>query len=109
MALFKQMIGRGTRLFPDEDKPGFDGPPERVDEEEIDAASNVVEDLVVEHNEPAFGHGNDDTLDPDDLKSEPRTTFCVDDIPVWVTAEAVHHLVPEIGASTRRSWLSGPT
>ena len=49
MALFKQMIGRGTRLFPDEDKlsfdiidysgatalfddPEFDGPPERVDE-----------------------------------------------------------------------------
>ncbi|HET6299156.1 MAG TPA: DEAD/DEAH box helicase family protein, partial [Kribbella sp.] len=47
MALFKQMIGRGTRLFPDEDKlsfdiidysgatalfsdPEFDGPPEQV-------------------------------------------------------------------------------
>ena len=24
MALFKQMIGRGTRLFPDEDKLSFD-------------------------------------------------------------------------------------
>ena len=53
LALFKQIIGRGTRLFPDEDKlsfdiidyagatrlfadPEFDGPPERVDREEVD-------------------------------------------------------------------------
>lgn len=111
MALFKQMIGRGTRLFPDEDKlsfdildysgatalfedPAFDGPPERVDEEEIDAEGNVVEELVVEENEPAFDHG-DDTLDPNDLEHEPRTKFYVDDIQVWVTAEAIYHLDPE--------------
>ena len=53
IALFKQMIGRGTRLFPDDDKlsfeiidysgasalfsdPEFDGPPEQVVREEID-------------------------------------------------------------------------
>ena len=59
MAMFKQMIGRGTRLFPDEDKlsfdiidysgasalfsdPEFDGPPERVEKEEIDDEGNVV-------------------------------------------------------------------
>ncbi len=71
MALFKQMIGRGTRLFPDEDKlsfdiidysgatalfsdPEFDGPPERVVEEEIDEEGDVVDDDVVEEPEPAF-------------------------------------------------------
>ena len=60
MALFKQMIGRGTRLFPDDDKltfdiidysgatalfedPEFDGPPERVDVDEIDDEGTVVE------------------------------------------------------------------
>ena len=51
--MFKQIIGRGTRLFPDEDKlsfdiidysgasalfsdPEFDGPPERVELKQID-------------------------------------------------------------------------
>ena len=74
MALFKQMIGRGTRLFPDEDKlsfdiidysgatalfgdPEFDGPPERVDREEIDEEGNVVDDTVVEEPEPTFDLG----------------------------------------------------
>ena len=68
MALFKQMIGRGTRLFPDEDKlsfdiidysgatalfsdPEFDGPPERVVDEAIDDDGDVVEDIVVEEPE----------------------------------------------------------
>ena len=69
MAMFKQMIGRGTRLFPDADKlsfdildysgatalfadPEFDGPPERVDREEIDETGEVVDDVVVEEPEP---------------------------------------------------------
>ena len=63
MAMFKQMIGRGTRLYPDEDKlsfdiidysgatalfsdPEFDGPPERVDEEEIDDEGDFVTETV---------------------------------------------------------------
>ncbi|MEO6469939.1 MAG: DEAD/DEAH box helicase family protein [Acidimicrobiia bacterium] len=113
MALFKQTIGRGTRLFPDEDKlsfeiidysgatalfedPEFDGPPERVIEEEIDGDGNVVEDDVVEEPEPEFDDGADDgTIDPDDLDEEPRAKFYVDDEQVWVTAEAVYQLDPE--------------
>lgn len=119
MALFKQMIGRGTRLFPDEDKlsfdiidysgatalfsdPEFDGPPERVDEEEIDSDGDVVVTTVVEEPEPPFdpGEGNgdsggDDALDPGDLDDPPRAKFYVDDIEVWVTAEATYHLDPE--------------
>src|SRR5229473_6078691 len=60
IGLFKQIIGRGTRLFPDEDKlsfdiidyagatalfedPDFDGLPERVDVEEIDDDGSVNE------------------------------------------------------------------
>jgi len=118
MAMFKQMIGRGTRLFPDEDKlsfdiidysgatalfsdPEFDGPPERVDHEEIDEEGNVVEDLVVEEPEPAFDPGeaaNTDgraSIDPDDLDHEPIAKFYVEDTEVWVTAEATYHLDPE--------------
>lgn len=112
MSLFKQMIGRGTRLFPDEDKlsfeildysgatalfedPEFDGPPERVIDEEIDGAGNVVEDLVVEQTEPEFGKDDDGSVNPDDLTAEPRAKFYVDDVQVWVTAEAVYHLNPE--------------
>jgi type I restriction enzyme R subunit len=110
MAMFKQMIGRGTRLFPDEDKlsfdiidysgatglfadPEFDGPPERVDEEEIDEDGNVVEETVVEQPEPTF-EPDDDSLDPDDLETEPKTKVYVDDTEVWVTAEAVYQLDP---------------
>jgi type I restriction enzyme, R subunit len=118
MAMFKQMIGRGTRLFPDEDKlsfdiidysgatalfsdPEFDGPPESVDEEEIDDDGNVVEEGVVEESEPIFDAGEDEetgsdgSVDPDDLDEEVRTKFYVDDTEVWVTAEAAYHLDPE--------------
>lgn len=112
MALFKQMIGRGTRLFPDEDKlsfdiidyasatslfadPEFDGPPEREEVEEIDDEGEVVDQPVVEEPEPAFEDPENDDVDPDDLDDEPRVKFYVDDVEVWVTAEAVYHLDPE--------------
>lgn len=114
MALFKQMIGRGTRLFPDEDKlsfdildysgatalfndPEFDGPPEQVVHEEIDAEGNVTEDTVVEQPTPALEttpvDGAPDDLTPDDLDEESSAEkFYVSDGEVWVTAEAVYHL-----------------
>jgi type I restriction enzyme R subunit len=114
MALFKQMIGRGTRLYPDEDKlsfdiidyadatalfndPEFDGPPERVDIEEIDEEGNVVEETAVMEPEPPLLDGIDsgDTIHPEDLQQEPRAKFYVDDVEVWVTAEATYHLDPE--------------
>lgn len=114
LALFKQIIGRGTRLFPDQDKLSFDiidyagatrlfndrkfdGPPERIDREEVDEQGNVVEETVVEEPEPPFeAHGTDShSIDPDDLDVAPRAKFYVDDVEVWVTAEAVYHLDPE--------------
>ncbi len=113
IAMFKQMIGRGTRLFPDEDKlsfdiidysgatalfsdPEFDGPPERVDRDEIDDEGNVVDDTVVEEPEPIFDPGDiDGSIDPDDLETEPKAKFYVDDTEVWITAEATYHLDSE--------------
>jgi type I restriction enzyme, R subunit len=118
MALFKQMIGRGTRLFPDEDKlsfdiidysgatalfndPEFDGPPEQVVYEEIDDEGKVTDDTVVEQPQPIFDPGDTadtgnapDDIPPEDLDEEPLTKFYVDDAEVWVTAEAVYHLDP---------------
>ncbi|MGC2373415.1 MAG: DEAD/DEAH box helicase family protein [Solirubrobacteraceae bacterium] len=114
LALFKQIIGRGTRLFPDGDKlsfniidyagattlfsdPKFDGPPERIDREEIDDEGNVVEETVVEEPEPSFEPNDADrhSIDPHDLDVPPQAKFYVDDVEVWVTAEAVYHLDPQ--------------
>ena len=114
LALFKQIIGRGTRLFPDEDKLSFDiidyagatslfndrkfdGPPERVDREEVDEEGNVVEETVVEEPEPLFEPDDTDShsIDPDDLDVVPRAKLYVDDVEVWITAEAVYHLDPQ--------------
>jgi len=107
-------------LFPDEDKlsfdiidyagatalfadPEFDGPPERVDQEEIDDEGNVVEDTTVEEPAPAFDPtgnsdptgGDDGSVDPRDLDVEPTAKFYIEDTEVWVTAEASYHLDPE--------------
>jgi type I restriction enzyme R subunit len=124
MALFKQMIGRGTRLFPDEDKlsfeiidysgatalfsdPEFDGPPERVVNEEIDDEGTVVDGGIADdfgvlgQPDPEFGDeregatGPDGTIDPRDLDAEPRARFYVDGVEVWITAEATYQLDPE--------------
>jgi type I restriction enzyme R subunit len=117
MAFFKQIIGRGTRLFPDEDKlsfdiidysgatalfndPEFDGPPEQVVREEIDDEGNVTEDTVVEEPEPIFEPTGSPVgtaglqISPDDINEEPLAKFYVDDAEVWVTAEAIYHLDP---------------
>jgi type I restriction enzyme R subunit len=124
MALFKQMIGRGTRLFPDEDKlsfeiidysgatalfsdPEFDGPPERVVNEEIDDEGTVVDGGIADESgmlgqpdldfgdEREGGTGPDGTIDPRDLDAEPRARFYVDGVEVWITAEATYQLDPE--------------
>lgn len=110
MALFKQMIGRGTRLFPDEDKlsfeiidyagatalfedPDFDGPPEHIVAEEIDENGDITTSPEV--NEPEPTPPSDDSVDPDDVEPEARSKYYVDDVEVWVTAEAVYQLDQE--------------
>ena len=113
ISLFKQIIGRGTRLFPDDDKLSFDiidyagatalfedrefdGPPERVDVDEIDDDGTVVEPLVVEEPEPPFESADDDAeIDPDDAEDDQPHKFYVRDTEVWVTAEWVRYLDPD--------------
>jgi type I restriction enzyme R subunit len=113
MAMFKQIIGRGTRLFPDEGKlsfdiidyaqatnlfadSSFDGPPERIDREEIDDEGNIVEATVVEEPVPESGfehEGNGGaTVDPIHVEPQRRAKFYVEDTEVWVTAEAIYYL-----------------
>lgn len=111
IAMFKQIIGRGTRLFPDEDKlsfeiidysgatalfedPEFDGPPERVEEEEIDDEGNVVDEVVLVEPTPTLEPIPEDGMDPEELDDETTTKFYIDDLEVWVTAEAIYHLNP---------------
>ena len=113
IALFKQIIGRGTRLFPDDDKlsfdiidyagatalfedPEFDGPPERVNVEEIDDDGSVTEPPLVEEPEPSFEPGEGDAeIDPDDAEDDSPRKFYVGETQVWVTAEWVRYLDPE--------------
>lgn len=113
MAFFKQMIGRGTRLFPDADKlsfdiidyagatrlfsdPEFDGPPERIDVEEIDAEGHLAEETVVAEQQPETVEGDDqrEAIDPDEFDQPLRMKYYVEDGEVWVTAEGIYHLSP---------------
>ncbi len=113
MTMFKQIIGRGTRVYEDADKfsfdiidysgatvlfadPEFDGPPERVDRETIDEQGEVVEELVVAEPEPPYGdtasHGE---LDEADIESRADRVFYVgDEEKVWVVGEALYELDP---------------
>jgi type I restriction enzyme R subunit len=114
MVEFKQIIGRGTRLYPDDDKltfdiidysgatalfedPAFDGPPERVDEEEIDDAGEIVSPPLVEAPEPQF---ETDTREVDQEALEDDSTarkFYVDEGDAWVTAEGFYLPDPDGG------------
>ena len=113
VALFKQIIGRGTRLDPDTNKwqfeiidycgatrlfedPEFDGPPLVETEEEIDETGEVV-DRIEEVNEPAVYEPDADLDEPGeaDLDSDETVRkFYVDDEPVWVVAEGVFRIDP---------------
>ena len=115
MALFKQIIGRGTRLAPDEDKlsfeiidysgatalfedPGFDGPPEVVIEEEIDDEGEVVPQPVVEEPTPKYEHTPETPPTAEALDDDDRVRkFYVGDEPVWIVSEGVWQLEREGG------------
>jgi type I restriction enzyme R subunit len=116
MALFKQIIGRGTRLDPDTDKwqfevidycgasalfedAEFDGPPLAEVEEEIDENGDVTHSVGEVHEpEPEFGEPATAPT-PDDFEADDNAQkFFVDDEPVWVVAEGVFRL----DASTNR-------
>ena len=108
---FKQIIGRGTRLYPDEDKltfeiidysgatalfedPEFDGPPEAPPlVEEIDEDGKTIRTSEVSEPEPAYGEpgGSEGAADPDELESAGARKFYVDEGPAaYVAAEGFY-------------------
>lgn len=109
---FKQIIGRGTRLYPDEDKlsfeiidysgatelfedPEFDGPPERVITEEIGEQGEVVEATEVAEPEPEYEAS--DEVDVSDLEEDGARKLYVEDRAVWVVAEGYYVTDPQDG------------
>lgn len=111
---FKQIIGRGTRLYPDEDKlsfeiidysgatalfedPEFDGPPEMIVEETINADGDPIgEPNVFEMGQPIadepVGGATEESLEA--VKHE---KLYVDDEAVYLVAEGFYLPDPESG------------
>lgn len=116
MVQFKQIIGRGTRLFPDKDKlwftiidyagttrlfsdPDFDGIPEFVSQEEIDEIGKQVPESyrVIEGEEIEEEEVEVIAEVPqlsDELEGEIRKYY-VDDVVVQIVHEMVYVLDPE--------------
>ncbi len=109
---FKQIIGRGTRVYEDVDKlsfeiidysgatrlfedPEFDGPAERVATEEIDENGDVQAELVVAEPEQPFGEPGE--LDEEEVAEEAREKLYVGDAPVYLVAEGYRILDPATG------------
>jgi len=112
MVQFKQIIGRGTRLFPDKDKlwftiidyagatrlftdPDFDGFPEYVSQEEIDEYGNQV----AESKKVLIEEAEEETLvyEPLELvEEEPEIKkYYVDGVEVQIVHEMAYELDPE--------------
>ena len=109
---FKQIIGRGTRLYPDADKltfdiidyvgatvlfqdDEFDGPPERVDVEEIGEEGEVVKPAEVGEPEPEAGEEAEAT--EEQIEEQAHRKFYVDDTLVFQVAEGLYLPDPETG------------
>jgi type I restriction enzyme, R subunit len=105
---FKQIIGRGTRLFPDQDKlsftildysggtalfadPDFDGVPEQIVEEVVDLEGETVSEAL-ELETPPVDAGTAEEAIVEELEERARK-FYVDEGEAYVTAEAVYLLV----------------
>ena len=115
---FKQIIGRGTRLYPDEDKltfeiidysgatamfadPEFDGPPEAPPVvEEIDQDGAPVVSLEVAEPEPSYGEQppGEAELSPETLEGAGARKFYVDEgSEAYVAVEGFYLPDPESG------------
>jgi type I restriction enzyme R subunit len=105
---FKQIIGRGTRLFPDQDKlsftiidysgatalfadPDFDGTPERIVETVIDDEGKTISEDI-QYEDAITDEDQSDVEHVEDVEDRARK-FYIDDGEVYVTAEAVYILV----------------
>jgi len=120
MVQFKQIIGRGTRLFPDKDKlwftiidyagatrlfadPDFDGFPEFMSQEEIDELGNKVpgsDKVLHEEKEPevVVKEGTEVVEEKEAIGRK----FYVDGVPVQIVHEMVYELDPE--GNKLRTW-----
>lgn len=106
MVEFKQIIGRGTRLYPEKDKlsftildyggatrlfadPNFDGEPERITEEAVyPTAEEAGPSPKVEERPPWEA---EDVVDESDEEQPPRKYY-VDGVEVRISAEVVYEL-----------------
>ncbi|HSB51795.1 MAG TPA: DEAD/DEAH box helicase family protein, partial [Dissulfurispiraceae bacterium] len=107
MVEFKQIIGRGTRLYPEKDKlsftildyagatrlfadPSFDGDPERISEEAIYPTAEEQAPPSEAEEEPIWEAGAE--LMADTGGERPHRKYYVDGIEVRISAEAVYEL-----------------
>ena len=117
MVEFKQIIGRGTRLYPDDDKltfeiidysgatalfadPDFDGPPEGPPvTEEINDQGEVVNEAEVAEPEQEYGAeaGGEPEADAEDVEDEACRKFYVDEGVAYVVSEGIYLPDPESG------------
>lgn len=109
MVEFKQIIGRGTRLYPDDDKlsfdildyseatalfddPAFDGPPELLTIDELDEEGQIVNE-VVEQSSDSEAEAEPEVSEP---PARARKLY-VDNAEVSVAAEGFYLLDPDSG------------
>ncbi len=110
MVEFKQIIGRGTRLYPDKDKlsftildyagatrlfadPNFDGEPERITEESIYPTAEEAKTAAGWEEEPSYGgdEGQGELVDTGE-QEESRRKYYVDGVEVAISTEIVYEL-----------------
>jgi type I restriction enzyme R subunit len=104
---FKQIIGRGTRLYPEKDKlsftildyagatrlfadPNFDGEPERITEEAIYPTAEEHAPLAGVEEEPEWGKAEDAVVEPG--QEPPPRKYYADGVEVAISAEVVYEL-----------------
>ena len=109
MVEFKQIIGRGTRLYPDKDKlwftildyagatrlfadPEFDGEPERISEETIYPTSEGEAPLPEAEESLVYVDGDVIGITTDTPEEESPRKLYVDGIEVRISAEVVYEL-----------------
>ena len=104
---FKQIIGRGTRLYPDKDKlsftildyagatrlfadPNFDGEPERISEEAIYPTAEELAPPAGVEEETVWSEGEEVFVDSD--TQQPPRKYYVEGVEVHITAEIAYEL-----------------
>jgi type I restriction enzyme R subunit len=109
MVEFKQIIGRGTRLYPDKDKlwftildyagatrlfadPNFDGEPERITEESIYPSGEEQGPPAAVGEGPSHGEDEGEDMPVDDFGERPHRKYYVDGVEVRITAEMVYEM-----------------